>query len=156
MNRLTYKHDDKWCISGLNGKLISDKHANYWGEAIDRLAYYENLKEQNRLAIIPCNIGDTVYQPSYKFTACSACNITPRYKHDMDCEDCCHECDSECYPFIYEGRVCEFMLNSIGEVLVGVQFKDKWDTSRFKVGDGVFLTLEEAEEALKGKWLCFK
>lgn len=61
MDRLTYKHDDKWCISGINGKLISDKHANYWGESIDRLAYYENLEEQRKLLILPCKIGDTLY-----------------------------------------------------------------------------------------------
>lgn len=42
MKRLTYKHDEKWCISGLNGKLVSDKMANYWGKAIDRLAEYED------------------------------------------------------------------------------------------------------------------
>lgn len=53
MDKLTYKYDDKWCISGINGKLISDKHANYWGEAIDRLAYYEDLEEQGRLIILP-------------------------------------------------------------------------------------------------------
>lgn len=87
MDRLTYKHDDKWCISGINGKLISDKHANYWGEAIDRLAayeetgfypealeqcakmlgninilqFYEWLKANNegRLVVLPCKISDT-------------------------------------------------------------------------------------------------
>lgn len=42
MDKLTYKHNDEWCVSGINGKLISDKHANYWGEAIDRLAAYED------------------------------------------------------------------------------------------------------------------
>ncbi len=101
MERLTYKYDDKWCISGINGKLISDKHANYWGEAIDRLAAYENAgiepcdytvvrasyeeaerakkdlsvaisklgecmrllkaEEQGRLVVLPCKIGDTLY-----------------------------------------------------------------------------------------------
>jgi hypothetical protein len=58
MERLTYKHDDKWCISGINGKLISDKHANYWGEAIDRLASYENA------GIEPCDY--TVVRASYE------------------------------------------------------------------------------------------
>lgn len=53
MDRLTYKHDDKWCINGINGKLISDKHANYWGEAVDRLAAYENAEEQGRLIVLP-------------------------------------------------------------------------------------------------------
>lgn len=58
MDRLTYKHDDKWCISGLNGKLISDKHANYWGEAVDRLAAYENA------GIEPCDYA--VVRASYE------------------------------------------------------------------------------------------
>lgn len=44
MDRLTYKHDDNWCINGLNGKLISDKYANYWGKAVDRLAAYEDTE----------------------------------------------------------------------------------------------------------------
>ena len=96
-------------------------------------------------------IGDTVYQPSYKFTPCSACNITPRYKHDMDCEDCCHECDSERYPYIYEGRVCKLNVISNELVLINVQFKEKYDNSSFKVGREVFLTKEEAEEKLKDK-----
>ena len=119
--------------------------------ALSKLRYYENLEEQGKLAVLPCKIGDTVYQPSYKFTACSACGITPRYKHDMDCEDCCHECDSECYPHIYEGRVCDMNVISNGEVLVKVQFKEKWDSSSFTVGRELFLTLEEAEEVLRGK-----
>lgn len=58
MERLTYKHDDKWCVSGINGKLISDKHANYWGEAIDRLAAYENA------GIEPCDYA--VVRASYE------------------------------------------------------------------------------------------
>ena len=61
MDRLTYKHDDKWCINGMNGKLISDKYGNYWGEAIDRLAAYENLEEQERIIVLPCKFGTTVY-----------------------------------------------------------------------------------------------
>lgn len=36
----------------------------YAGEAIDKLAEYENAEEEGRLAIFPkCNIGDTVYLP---------------------------------------------------------------------------------------------
>lgn len=43
MERLTYKHDNHYCVSGINGKLVSDKHANYWGEAINLLAEYEDI-----------------------------------------------------------------------------------------------------------------
>lgn len=42
MGRLTYMHDGKWCINGVNGKLTGDNQANYWGEAVDKLAAYEN------------------------------------------------------------------------------------------------------------------
>jgi hypothetical protein len=111
-------------------------------------AKWKDLEEAGRLVILPCKIGDTVYQPGYKFTACSAYGITPKCKHDMDCEDCCHECDSECYPYVYEGRVCKLEVLSNGEVNVYVQFKDKWDASGYQIGRQVFLTREEAEERL--------
>ena len=44
MGRLTYMHDGKWCINGVNGKLTGDNQANYWGEAVDQLAAYENTR----------------------------------------------------------------------------------------------------------------
>ena len=37
----------------------------YKGKAVDKLAEYEDLEEQNRLLKLPCAVGDTVY------TACS-------------------------------------------------------------------------------------
>ena len=147
MSRYTFISDGYYAISGED--CFDDQDENYCGPAITKLARYENLEEERRLIILPCKIGDTVYQPGYKFTACSACGITPRYKHDMDCEDCCHECDSKCYPYIHSGRVCKLNINSIGEVLINVQFKDKWDTSNYKIGREVFLTYEEAEEKFK-------
>ena len=153
MKRYTFKSgDDYYVISG--EECFDDQDENYSGPAIDKLAKYEDLEETGKLVILPCKIGDIVYQPSYKFTACSACNITPRYKHDMDCEDCCHECDSECYPYIYEGRVCGMgilCMDNEAIIRVRVQFKDKWDASEYVVGKDVFLALEEAEEKLKDK-----
>lgn len=147
VKRYTFISDEYYVISG--EECFDDQDENYSGPAIDKLAEYENLEEEGRLVILPCKIGDTVYQPSYKFTACSACNYTPKYKHDMDCEDCCCECDSECFPYIYEGRVCKLNVISNELVLINVQFKEKWDNSSFKVGREVFLTREEAEEKLK-------
>ena len=139
--------DGYYAISGK--ECFDDQNEDYCGPAIDKLAEYENLKEAGRLIILPCKIGDTVYQPSYRFTECSACGYTPKYKHDMDCEGCCHECDSKCYPYVYEGSVCSLPVNSLGEVLVKVQFKEKWDTSSYKVGSDVFLTRKEAEEIIE-------
>ena len=147
MKRYTFNSgDDYYVISG--EECFDDQDENYSGPAIDKLAAYENLEEAGRLVILPCKIGATVYQPGYKFTACSACGITPRYKHDMNCEDCVHECDSECYPYVYEGRVCKLEVLSANEVLAYVQFKDKWDNSGYRVGKDVFLAIEEAEERL--------
>ena len=33
MERFTYKHDDEWCINGVNDKISSDNRANYWGRS---------------------------------------------------------------------------------------------------------------------------
>lgn len=118
--------------------------------ALSKLRYYENLEEQNKLVVLPCKIGDTVYHPSYKFTKCSAYDYEPRYKHDSNCEGCESECDSECYPCIYEGRVTELEVLSNGEIKVYSYFKEKWDNSGYQIGRQIFLTREEAEEALRG------
>lgn len=61
MERFTYKHDGEWCINGVNGKVSSDNQANYWGEAINRFAEYEDLEEDGRLIRLPCKIGDKVW-----------------------------------------------------------------------------------------------
>lgn len=42
MKRLTYKIDGVWRIKGVNGKLVSDIYGNHSGEAVDRLAEYED------------------------------------------------------------------------------------------------------------------
>jgi hypothetical protein len=150
MKRYTFNSGDGyWAISGK--ECFDDQDENYSGPAIDKLAEYENLEEASRLVILPCKIGDTVYQPSYRFTACSAYNYIPKYKHDLDCEGCCCECDSEHFPYVYEGRVCKLEVISNGAVKVYVQFKDKWDASGYNIGRELFLTREEAEEKLKDK-----
>lgn len=63
MERFTYKHDDEWCINGANDKISSDNQANYRGEAINRLAEYEDLEEDGRLIRLPCKVGDKVWIP---------------------------------------------------------------------------------------------
>lgn len=150
MDRLTYKYDDKWCISGLNGKLISDKHANYWGEAIDRLATYENtelhpeafkqcskmlrginilqfyewLKAYNeeRLVILPCKVGDSYFTYSW------GCHGS----HD-DCLEI-DDCD-KCHHLVKDIRECKFK-NAVHILDAEKEF-----------GKTIFLTREEAEIA---------
>ena len=122
-------------------------------DLLAELQRYRDLEEQGRLVILPCKIGDTVYQPSYKFTKCSAYDYEPRYAHDMECEGCEAECDSVCNPYIHVGKVVEMRINALsqGEVTVRVQFTEKFDTSYYTVGKSVFLSKEEAQEVLRGK-----
>ena len=159
MDRFTTKENPK---PELVNCVYCPEHSNCYSNmscaeiynALSKLRYYENLEEQGKLAVLPCKIGDTVYHPSYRFTECTAHKYTPKYKCDSECEGCCSECDSECLPYIYTGRVCGMnvlCMDNEAVVRVGVQFKEKWDTSNYIVGKDVFLTLEEAEEVLRGR-----
>ncbi len=66
MERMTYKQNNCYCISGRDGRLTSDKHANYWGKAIDRLAYYEDMEEQGRLVVLPCKLEADIFRLGVK------------------------------------------------------------------------------------------
>lgn len=148
MDRLTYKYDDKWCISGINGKLISDKHANYWGEAIDRLATYENTElypeafkqcakmlgdinilqfyewlkanSENRLVVLPCKVGQKLY------TVC--CHGIRNYR-------------------IHEGTLCEIKMIDDSGFSFYEQRLDGWcyEVNIEEIGKTIFLHREEAE-----------
>ena len=131
MDRLTYKHDDNWCVSGLNGKLVSDKYANYWGEAIDRLAAYENAEEQGRLVILPCTIGQKLYTVN--------CYGIGEYK-------------------IHEGTLCEIKMVSGSSFDFYEHRPDGWcyKIDIEQIGKTIFLSFEEAESVIRSKLLCFK
>lgn len=118
--------------------------------AANRLAGYENLDEAGKLAILPCKLGDTVYQPSYKFTKCTAYDYAPRYAHDSECEGCESECDSVCNPYIHVGEVSEIRVLPTG-VTARIHFTEKFDSSYYTVGKSVFLTKEEAEYVINNK-----
>lgn len=130
------------------------------GESPDKMSIFNapvkkiielvNLDKKDRLAILPCKIGDTVYQPSYKFTKCTAYDYAPKYAHDIECEGCDTECDSVCNPYIHVGEVTEIRITKSG-ITVGIRFTEKFDTSYYTVGKSVFLTREEAESVLNKK-----
>ena len=108
MERYTFMSDGYYAVE----ECYDDQSENYCGPAISRLAEYENLEEAGKLLILPCKIGDTVYQPGYKYTACSAYKYTPKYSHDSGCEGCCCACDSSREPYVYKGTVCEIILKA--------------------------------------------
>lgn len=96
---------------------------------------------------LPCKVGDTVYQPSYKFTKCSAYDYAPRFIEDSSCCGCGAKCDSVKEPYIYEGTVVSIRITKEQNFL-DVSFQEKFDSSSFILGKTVFLTREEAEQAL--------
>ena len=62
---------DDWmgCCIGEDGictprGLIATFYQNLWAmaELREKLKYYEDLEEQGRLAVLPCKVGDTVYE----------------------------------------------------------------------------------------------
>jgi len=112
-------------------------------DAMERLTEYEDADEQELLIALPCKIGDTVYQPGYKFTKCTPYDYAPKYLHDSECEGCEAACDSVRNPHIYVGEVTEIRIRK-NDITVGIKFADKFDTSYYTIGKSVFLTREEA------------
>lgn len=109
MERLTKKlSSGKWFVLGSQPS------------AIDRLAYYEDLEEQGRLAVLPCAVGATVYG-----------------NHLVTGE-------------VVEYKVSVISLATYNWYLgLHNHDSDFWITD-VDIGKTVFLTREEAEAALKG------
>lgn len=64
MSRLTYRNEKgRAYYCGINGRSESDIRGNIYGEASDKLAYYEDMEDAGRLKIFPCAIGDTIWIP---------------------------------------------------------------------------------------------
>ena len=61
--RLTHydEHKKRWQINDDYGAVMIDELNYAVGEAIDKLAAYEDAEEQGRLVILPCKVGDTVW-----------------------------------------------------------------------------------------------
>lgn len=130
--RLTKKREDngKYYLSGL-AEVSNSYHEGYGriqvGCAVEKLAEYEDLEEQNRLLKLPCAVGDTVY------TNHSMQGWHLRAKNRP-----------------YEAKVVFIGVNGVNN-FINVDLKNdhmlQFSFSDF--GKTVFLTREEAESALK-------
>lgn len=101
------------------------------GEALNRLAEYEDLEEQGKLLELPCAVGDTVYQ--HMIVGVDKIKRKPIYE-------------------ISEAVVFKFSLSSCGlcfwtETTDRGKHQNEVPLSAFN--KSVFLTREEAEAALK-------
>ena len=102
-------------------------------DVLKKLAEYEAAEEEGRLVMLPCKVGDAVYEICSRYTKC-----TP-YKNEFSkssCYGCEEECDSQKLYAILEGRPLHL------EDIV-------WHIRCGHFGKTVFLTREEAEKALK-------
>ena len=134
--RLTKKRADnvRYYLSGLAE--VSNSYPKGYGRiqvghAVDKLAEYEDLEEQNRLLKLPCAVGDTVYRV-HKGT-----KLSP---------DRTYECRVVGVKQEYNTFSVKLYAN-INEETYSIWIDDWFD--RCQIGYEFFLTREEAEAALK-------
>ena len=109
-----------------SGIIIKYKiHKNQKSSAIDKLGYLEDMEEQRKMLLLPCNIGDTIWDNdfgmphSYKVIGFSFGDTDEEYGNSK------------------EVRV--YYRNGNGSI--------KGDFLASEIGENVFLTKEEAEKS---------
>ena len=102
---------------------ISPRKCKYISDVLKKLADYEDLEEQNRLIILPCKVGDTVYvkMASYCKTHYAEAEVRD-FVHFISCGFC---------------------------AVVTSKYFDKENIPFSEFGKTVFLTQSAAEEKLK-------
>ena len=103
----------------------------YKGKAVDKLAEYEDLEEQNKLLKLPCAVGDTVHH---------LCTFKNGESEIIEMKV---ECVEPCGAIRQHKGVCE-----IWNVYAETDYTKAY-FKFFDFGKTVFLTKEEAEAALK-------
>lgn len=133
-------------IDGLGeSEILSHMYGEPIGTDFQKFADY---LLQNGVVVLPCKIGDRVYQYGKAFTRCSAYDYKPRYEDDSECEGCCAKCDSECVDELYTGTVSQIQYGD-GWTHVIVKCDNAIDNGSYIVRLTVFLTKEEAAEVLE-------
>ena len=106
----------------------------------DRLAYYEDMEEQGRLVVLPCEVGDRVYSKDGKYAEIEGFYVDKRSitaQVSFVCDYDCKYCAFNSWHTEYSGEnSCD---GEWGTAVVSVD----------EIGKTVFLTREDAERALK-------
>ena len=133
--RLTTKEKHPHGAEGVSKDKLTGKYCRGVFEAtacVEKLAEYENAEEEGRLVVLPCKVGDYIWdidfgRPcAYEVTGFSIGNLNDDY------------CDDEVMIF---DEVITYYSNSNGSV-----------TGNFaasEIGKSIFLTRKEAEKAFK-------
>ena len=115
-----------------------------------KLAHYEDLEEQGRLVVLPCKVGDTVYEICNNTYACITCEFfhEDEYAGWTSCknENIADTDDFDGYfPDQQEYPVCEKQFMIIKEIQPDI---DRIFNSRNQFGKTVFLTRDKAVAAI--------
>ena len=123
--RYTFISDDYAAVK--NDVCYEDQNEDYCGEAIDKLAAYEDAEEQGRLVRLPCKVGDTLYAPTR--------NIISEFRVSQFDFGGYEKSYLWVNWYLTKGITGNFRIDGI---------------KASEIGKTVFLTCEEAEAALKG------
>lgn len=110
-----------------------DKPSDWKNDCIKKLSEYETAEEEGRLVVLPCKVGDTVYEIRSDYTKCSVCGDK---FNEYECQGCEHECDSRKIYTIYE-----YTMYILEDIVQHIRCNN-W-------GKTIFTTREEDEKALK-------
>lgn len=97
-------------------------------DAIQKLAAYEDAEEDGRLIVLPCKVGDIVYEIWYK-----PCHLGNDYPDSIDCDGCMDKCD-------LQKTVIERKAQSVSWIVQYLMGNSKM----------YFVSREEAEAAFSG------
>lgn len=109
-------------------ELIKSTFEKHFGVTLDRLRELAEADKDGLCVVLPCKVGDTVYEALLEWdgTECLKTSFKPKVR---------------------ERKVTHFMFGKRGDIIVGVS----GDGADYLIyGKTVFLTRAEAEEALKG------
>lgn len=98
-----------------------------------RLKEYENAEEDGRLVVLPCKVGDTVYEIRSRYSICTP--FGDRFD-EYSCQGCYEQCDSK-----KEYIIDEYKIHILEDVVRHIRCNN-W-------GRIIFTTREDAEKALK-------
>ena len=113
-----------------------DKWHKWNSSMLSKLAAYETAEEEGRVIMLPCKIGSAVYLICHRYTECSKYGECFEEYSCSGCEE--WDCDSrkEYYIHINQSVSLEWIVRNM---------------RMENFGKTVFLTMEEAEKALKAK-----
>lgn len=115
---------------------ISPRKCKYISDVLKKLADYEDLEEQNRLIILPCKVGDTVYVVTSPF------NVFDDIEYDENMKDEVYESYVSSTTFYKSGEQYRIYAKATNH-FIGAYFRE------CDFGKTVFLTKSAAEEKLK-------